>query len=73
VIGRLGLADAVAGKLKRFVGLLNRHRRGRESDRSASVRDRNLSWRGRGVAYAGAIPEGQVVLSPAAMLERTGS
>jgi hypothetical protein len=68
VIGRLGLADATARKLKRFEtsALLNRHL---VEDAGAGAigfgpATEILSWRGRGVAYAGAIPEEiQVVLS----------
>ena len=77
MIARLGLADATARKLKRFEtsALLNRHL---IEDAGAGAigfgpATEILSWRGRGVAYAGAIPEEiQVVLSyAAAMLERT--
>jgi molybdate transport system substrate-binding protein len=71
VIARLGLADAIAGKLKRFEtsALLNRHL---VEDAGAGAigfgpATEILSWRGRGVAYAGAIPEEvQVVLPYAA-------
>jgi molybdate transport system substrate-binding protein len=76
VIGRLGLADAVAGKLKRFETstLLNRHL---IEDAGAGAigfgpATEILSWRGRGVAYAGVIPEEIQVVLPyaAAMLVR---
>jgi molybdate transport system substrate-binding protein len=77
VIARLGLADAIAGKFARFETstLLNRH-----LVESAGVgaigfgpATEILSWRGKGVAYAGAIPDEVQVVLPyaAAMLVRT--
>ena len=77
VIARLGLADTIAGKLKRFEtsALLNRHLV--ESAGAGAIgfgpATEILAWRGRGVAHAGAIPdEIQVVLRyAAAMLVRT--
>jgi molybdate transport system substrate-binding protein len=77
VIARLGLADAIAGKLRRFETstLLNRHL---VEGPGAGVigfgpATEILSWRGRGVAYAGAVPDEIQVVLPyaAAMLVRT--
>jgi molybdate transport system substrate-binding protein len=77
VIARLGLADTVAGKLKRFEtsALLNRHLV--ESAGAGAIgfgpATEILAWRGKGVAYAGAIPDEVQVALPyaAAMLVRT--
>jgi molybdate transport system substrate-binding protein len=77
VIARLGLADAIAGKLKRFEtsALLNGHLV--ESAGAGAIgfgpATEILAWRGKGVAYAGAVPgEVQVVVPyAAAMLVRT--
>ena len=77
VIARLGLADAIAGKLARFETstLLNRHLV--DSARTGAIgfgpATEIHAWRGKGVAYSGAIPdEVQVVLPYAAtMLVRT--
>jgi molybdate transport system substrate-binding protein len=71
VIARLGLADAIADKVARFETstLLNRHLV--ESGETGAIgfgpATEILSWRGKGVTYAGAIPdEVQVVLPYAA-------
>ena len=77
VIARLGLADAIAGKLARFgtSTLLNRHLV--ESAGTGAIgfgpATEIHAWRGKGVAYAGAIPDEVQVALPyaAAMLVRT--
>jgi molybdate transport system substrate-binding protein len=77
VIARLGLADAIAGKVARFETstLLNRHLV--ESAGTGAIgfgpATEIHAWRGKGVAYAGAIPDEVQVVLPyaAAMLVRT--
>ena len=77
VIARLGLADAIADKLARFETstLLNRHLV--ESAGTGAIgfgpATEIHAWRGKGVAYAGAIPDEVQVVLPysAAMLTRT--
>jgi molybdate transport system substrate-binding protein len=77
VSGQLGLADAIAGKLARFETstLLNRHLVKNTGTGAAGFGPATEihAWRGKGVAYAGAIPdEVQVVLPYATtMLLRT--
>jgi molybdate transport system substrate-binding protein len=77
VIARLGLGDVIAGKLARFETstLLNRHLV--ESAGTGAIgfgpATEIHAWRGKGVAYAGAIPDEVQVVLPyaAAMLVRT--
>jgi molybdate transport system substrate-binding protein len=77
VIARLGLTDTIAGKLQRFAtsALLNRHLV--ESADPGVIgfgpATEIKSWRDKGVAYAGAIPDEVQVVLPysAAMLTRT--
>jgi molybdate transport system substrate-binding protein len=77
VIARLGLANAIAGKLVRFETstLLNRHLV--ESTGTGAIgfgpATEIHAWHGKGVAYAGAIPDEVQVVLPyaAAMLART--
>jgi molybdate transport system substrate-binding protein len=77
VIAQLGLADAIAGKLTRFETstLLNRHLV--ESAGMGAIgfgpATEIHAWRGKGVVYAGAIPDQVQVVLPyaAAMLMRT--
>ena len=77
VIARLGLADAIAGKLASFETstLLNRHLV--ESAGTGAIgfgpATEIHAWRGKGVVYAGAIPDEVQVVLPyvAAMLVRT--
>ena len=77
VIARLGLAEAIGRKLRRFdtSTLLNRHLV--ESAAAGAIgfgpATEIKSWRGKGVAYAGAIPDETQVVLPysAAMLTRT--
>jgi molybdate transport system substrate-binding protein len=76
VIAQLGLADAIAGKLKRFETstLLNRHLV--ESAGTGAIgfgpATEIHAWRDKGVAYAGAIPDEVQIVLPyaAAMLVR---
>jgi molybdate transport system substrate-binding protein len=77
VIARLGLADTIAGKLQRFAtsALLNRHlveSAGLGAIGFGPVTEIK-SWRDKGVAYAGAIPDEVQVVLPysAAVLTRT--
>jgi molybdate transport system substrate-binding protein len=76
-IARLGLAGAIADKLRRFdtSTLLNRHLADRADTAAIGFGPVTeiKSWRGKGVVYAGSIPdEVQVVLSyGAAVLTRT--
>jgi molybdate transport system substrate-binding protein len=77
VIARLGLADAMAGKLRRFdtSTLLNRHLA--ESAGPGAIgfgpATEVKSWHGKGVAWGGAIPDEIQVVLPyaAAMLTHT--
>jgi ABC-type molybdate transport system substrate-binding protein len=77
VIARLGLTEAIARKLQRFAtsALLNRHLV--ESAGPGGIgfgpATEIKSWREKGVAYAGAIPDEVQVVLPysAAMLTRT--
>jgi molybdate transport system substrate-binding protein len=77
VIARLGLADAIAGKLRRFEtsALLNRYLV--ESAGAGAIgfgpATEIRSWQGKGVVHAGAIPDEIQVVLPyaAAMLVRT--
>ena len=67
VIGRFGLADAIKGKLQRFdtATLLNRDlaEKGSAGALGFGPSTEILAWRGKGVAWAGAIPdEIQIVL-----------
>jgi molybdate transport system substrate-binding protein len=77
VIVRLGLTDAVAGKLARFAtsALLNRHLVDSAGLGAIGFGPATeiKSWRDKGVAYAGAIPDEIQVALPysAAMLTRT--
>jgi molybdate transport system substrate-binding protein len=77
VVARLGLTDAVAGKLRRFATstLLN-HYLVESADRGAigfGPATEIKSWRDKGVVYAGAIPDEVQVVLPysAAVLTRT--
>jgi molybdate transport system substrate-binding protein len=79
VIARLGLADTIAGKLQRFAtsALLNRHlveSAGLGAIGFGPVTEIK-SWRDKGVAYAGAIPDEVQVVLPysAAVLTRAQS
>jgi molybdate transport system substrate-binding protein len=77
VIARFGLTETIAGKLQRFAtsALLNRHLV--ESAGPGAIGfgpgTEIKSWRDKGVAYAGAIPDEIQVVLPysAAMLART--
>jgi molybdate transport system substrate-binding protein len=77
VIARLGLTDEVAGKLQRFAtsALLNRHLV--ESAGPGAIgfgpATEIKSWRDKGVAYAGAVPDEVQVVLPysAVVLART--
>jgi molybdate transport system substrate-binding protein len=77
VIARLGLADAIAGKVERFEtsALLNRHLV--EGAGTGAIgfgpATEIHAWRDKSVAYAGAIPDEVQVVLPyaAAMLMRT--
>jgi molybdate transport system substrate-binding protein len=77
-IARLGLAGAIADKLRRFdtSTLLNRHLADR-ADMTAAIgfgpATEIKSWHGKGVVYAGAIPDEMQIMLPygAAVLRRT--
>jgi molybdate transport system substrate-binding protein len=77
VIARLGLAEAIKGKLQRFdtATLLNRHLAEKAGAGALGFGPSTeiLAWRGKGVAWAGAIPDEVQVVLPyqAAMLKRT--
>ena len=77
VIARMGLADSLAGKLKRFdtATLLNRHLAETANPGAIGFGPATeiKSWEGKGVAWAGAIPDEVQVVLPyaAAMLIRT--
>jgi molybdate transport system substrate-binding protein len=76
VIARLGLADAVAAKLERFetATLLNRRLAAASTGAIGFAPATELqSWRGKGIAWAGAIPDEIQVVLPysAAILART--
>lgn len=79
VIARIGLTDRLAGKLRRFdtATLLNRHLA--ESAGPGAIgfgpATEIQSWRDKGIAWAGAIPEEIQIVLPysAAMLARTRS
>jgi molybdate transport system substrate-binding protein len=79
VIARLGLAEAISRKLGRFETstLLNRHLVESAGPRAIGFGPATeiLSWRDKGVGYAGAIPDEVQVVLPyaAAMLTRTQS
>jgi molybdate transport system substrate-binding protein len=77
VVARLGLGEAVAGKLARFAtsALLNRHLVDSAGLGAIGFGPATeiKSWRDKGVAYAGAIPDETQVVLPysAAVLART--
>jgi molybdate transport system substrate-binding protein len=77
VIARLGLDDAVAGKLRRFdtSTLLNRHLAENAGPGAIGFGPATeiKSWHGKGVAWGGAIPDEIQIALPyeAAMLTRT--
>jgi molybdate transport system substrate-binding protein len=79
VIERMGLADEVGKKLKRFdtATLLNRHLAEQSGVAALGFGPTTeiLNWRGKGVALAGTIPsEIQIVLAyQAAVLKRTAA
>ncbi|HWI18927.1 MAG TPA: substrate-binding domain-containing protein [Vicinamibacterales bacterium] len=79
VIERIGLADEVGRKLRRFdtATMLNKHLAANPEPGALGFGPTTeiLNWRGKGVALAGTVPnEIQVVLAyQAAMLKRTGA
>jgi molybdate transport system substrate-binding protein len=77
VIARLGLTETIAGRLQRFAtsALLNRYLVESAAPNAIGFGPATeiKSWRDKGVAYAGAIPDEIQVVLPysAAMLTRT--